>query len=122
MKWRKIGGMKPTAGEELTNDRLSNALSRLDRLSNALVFTPSEWASFGIGDNLRTAHFIQAGAMYFRPAETHHEFTEAEWEDFCVLDLRMGHFIKSGDFYFEPCWPAGPRVGCINALRYLATK
>ena len=55
------GTTEPSAGEELTNEKLSTAL-----LSQG-DFTQEEWDAFGIKSLLKI-HFIKAGESYFEPA------------------------------------------------------
>ena len=62
LKWRRVGPTKPSTGQNLTNDELSQALQ-----SNA-TFTQEEWATFGITD-LRVDDCIKSGDSYFRPIE-----------------------------------------------------
>jgi Meckel syndrome type 1 protein len=67
LKWRKIGSKKPSAGEELTNERLSAELGQR-KGGKTVEFTQAEWASFGI-TGLRAHHFILASSQtaYFQP-------------------------------------------------------
>eukprot|EP00966_Prymnesium_polylepis_P238347 5512535-Prymnesium_polylepis.1 len=62
LKWRRLPS-RPTAGHELTNQMLKDALVRKD----VFRFTLAEWGAFCITD-LRTDHFIQSGTSYFQPS------------------------------------------------------
>lgn len=59
LKWRKIHGT-PISGEELTNERLAEALA------TASEFTQVEWDAFDV-KGLRTDHFIRSHTSYYQP-------------------------------------------------------
>jgi len=63
LRWRNIGGGRPTGGRELTNERLRDALAGL-----LPEFGQTEWDAFGVTD-LRADAFILSGGAYFQPVE-----------------------------------------------------
>lgn len=60
-KWYNIGSEEPDDGDELSNEKL------VDALQNKTAFTSDEWKEFGI-DELKREHFIKSRNVYFRPA------------------------------------------------------
>ena len=63
LKWRNVGKIRPSVGEELMNPRLDEALQ------SKLEFDEKEWQLFGISE-VRMGHFIASGGSFFQPAET----------------------------------------------------
>ena len=66
LTWRKIGATRPQAGQQLTNDALSEALR------HTLTLRPSQFAQFGIR-GLRLDHFVASGGFFFEPIEASDE-------------------------------------------------
>ena len=74
LRWRNVGGQKPSAGRELSNDGLVAALKRNkdsarpegEREGAMLRFTAAEWAPFRITD-LRGDDFVLVGDTFFTP-------------------------------------------------------
>ena len=62
LKWRNVGKIRPSVGEELMNPRLDEALQ------SKLEFDEKEWQLFGISE-VRMGHFIASGGSFFQPAE-----------------------------------------------------
>lgn len=54
LTWRKAGGTRPGYGQQLTNDKLSEALR------HQLDFTQAEWDAFGV-TGLTADHFVMSG-------------------------------------------------------------
>jgi hypothetical protein len=59
LRWRNVGGEKPSKGEELTNERLAEALQQKTE------FTQAEFDAFSI-TGLRGYGFVKSGASYFQ--------------------------------------------------------
>eukprot|EP00966_Prymnesium_polylepis_P174773 4044640-Prymnesium_polylepis.1 len=59
-RWENIGTKEPTTGVELSNEKLTKALS------DQLVLTKERWDVLDV-KGLRLDHFIQSGGMYFKP-------------------------------------------------------
>ena len=68
--WISIGSVKPRKGRELTNQQLSDALTR------KLSFSKEEWDSFSLPQPGQFDHIL-VGQDYYRPAEAHSSTTEA---------------------------------------------
>ncbi len=66
LKWSSAGRKAPARGEELTNAKLADALTRKTE------FEQREWDSFGIDAPVRPETFIESGGSYFRPAGVSH--------------------------------------------------
>ena len=66
LTWRKIGATRPQAGQQLSNDALSEALR------HTLTLRPSQFAQFGIR-GLRLDHFVASGGFFFEPTEASDE-------------------------------------------------
>jgi hypothetical protein len=65
VRWLRIGSantMQPSSGRRLNNSHLEDTLMR------KRVFTPQEWAVFGIKD-LRADDLIQSGHFYYMPVD-----------------------------------------------------
>ena len=60
LSWLSAGATRPASGRELSNDRLTEALSKRQ------VFTQEEWEAFEVSD-LRKTDFIRSGESYYRP-------------------------------------------------------
>ena len=81
LKWVAVGTTEPSAGEELTNEKLSTAL-----LSQG-DFTQEEWDTFGIKSLLKI-HFVKTGDTYFKPVDTDAETLKVErWPEESVYKL-----------------------------------
>ena len=61
LKWRNVGNNRPDHGEELTNNKLSEALQQ------KVEFKWAEWKAFNVDRELQMNHFIQSGGSYFQP-------------------------------------------------------
>lgn len=68
LRWREIGGKRPTKGVELTNAQLSEALlTKLEFVRTERdAFTQEEWDAFAI-TSLAKDHYIEAKGRYYVP-------------------------------------------------------
>uniref|UniRef100_A0A7S4HDF0 Uncharacterized protein n=2 Tax=Prymnesium polylepis TaxID=72548 RepID=A0A7S4HDF0_9EUKA len=66
LRWKNVGTEKPAGLEELSNEKLADALNR------KTDFTQEEWNEFRVR-NLRMSHVIlSSDGFYFRPAAPQH--------------------------------------------------
>ena len=66
LKWKPVGSLEPTKGQQVTCDELAN------RLQEQQEFTKQEWKSFGIKE-IRWDSYVKSGHEFFKPAVVEYE-------------------------------------------------